>query len=281
MNEEQEKNTEIAEKPGEIAGRVETFTRRLFERIGGALDFALRRPMNPQPRTDVTTLIPQIERVIEEKLRREGSRVLAPNLIELSYDYETYSQMTRPRADFLEKELRATVYEYIHNRRYGTVGDVRVKVGFNVFSRGLVIKAQFPDEQQTSETSSAAESSAEVSDKTAAEPVLEYAAEIVLRSTDRRISDRRVILSAAQSTASVGRSRDNAIVLDETTVSSFHGTFSLSSNGTLLLSDLGSSNGSFVNGVRLSAGERAVVRQGDKIQFGELQMKLEIRITNS
>lgn len=282
MSEESDKETELIEKPVEVAGRVESFTRRLFERIGGALDFALRRPLNPQPRTDITTLVPQIERVIEEKLRREAGRVLAPSLIELSYDYETYSQLTRPRAEFLEKELRATVYEYIHNRRYATLSDVKVKVGFNVFSRGLVIKARFPDEEEPAQASSASSTGqtapADLPEQTSA-ALPEQRVDIVLRAVDRRISDRRATLSPSQPSVSTGRSRDNVIVLDDATVSSFHGTFSLSTNGALLLSDLGSSNGSFVNGVRISSGDRVVVRDGDKVQFGEVEMKIEIRTT--
>src|SRR5437016_4371187 len=134
------------EKTTSAASRIEFFVRRLFERIGGALDFALRRPLNPQTRTDLTALIPPIERAIEEHLRREGARILAPNLVELRYDYETYSQMGQPRLEFLQRELRTTIYEYIHNRRYATLGEVQVKVGFDVFTHKLTIKATFPDE---------------------------------------------------------------------------------------------------------------------------------------
>src|SRR6185369_3593175 len=95
----------------EFTNRFEYYLRRFFERVGGALDFVLRRPLNQQARTDLTALLPQVEQAVEAKLRREGTRILAPNLIELRYDYETYGQMTQARLDFLRRELEASLYE--------------------------------------------------------------------------------------------------------------------------------------------------------------------------
>ena len=111
----------------EISNRIEYYLRRFFERVGGALDFALRRPLNPQARTDLTALLPQIEQALEAKLRREGARLIAPNLIELRYDYETYSQLTQVRVEYLQRELAASLYEYIVNHRYTTLGNVQVR----------------------------------------------------------------------------------------------------------------------------------------------------------
>src|SRR4030095_4334133 len=73
-------------------------------------------------------------------------RVLAPNLIELRYDYETSSGMGQARVNFLQRELRATVYEYIHNRRYATLGEVQVKIGFDVFTRQVTVRVFYPDQ---------------------------------------------------------------------------------------------------------------------------------------
>ena len=130
----------------EFPNRIEYYLRRFFERVGGALDFALRRPLNPQARTDLSALLPQIEQAIEAKLRREGARVIAPNLIELRYDYETYGQMTATRREYLQRELQASLYEYVVNHRYTMLDKLQVKLAFDVFTRKLTITAAFPDE---------------------------------------------------------------------------------------------------------------------------------------
>jgi hypothetical protein len=247
-----------ADKTPPLAGRVEFFLRRLFERIGGAFDFALRRPMNPQPRTDLSTLVPAIERAIEEHLRQEGSQVTAPNLIELRYDFETYSSLTPARIKFLERELAATVFEYINNRRYRIQGAVKANITFDVFTPRLTVKAKFADE------------GAEVAQTAPPAPPV---GRLKLKGSSLEL---KAQLSSGGERAGVGRSRDNQIVIDDVTVSNFHAAFTVGSKGLLWLTDLGSSNGTYVNGVRLNSGEKASVRSGDRLRIGDIELTLTV-----
>ncbi len=242
-----------------MTNRVEGGVRKFFERIGGALDFALRRPLNPQPRTDITALIPPLERAIETKLRHEGEKVIAPNLIELRYDYETYQQLTNKRIEYLERELRLSVYEYIHNRRYTTRGDVQVKLAYDMFTRKLTIKAEFPDEAP------------QAIGEPAESPAPAAQAELALKS--KRFELRTKAASGAR--ISLGRSHDNVFVIEDSTVSSVHAAFTLAANGTLYITDLGSSNGTFVNGVQIGMGDKTIVRAGDALRFGDVEVLLE------
>ena len=244
-----------ADKTPPLAGRVEFFLRRLFERIGGAFDFALRRPMNAQPRTDLTALVPPIERAIEERLRQDGGQVIAPNLIELRYDFETYSSLTPTRIKFLERELAATVFEYINNRRYRIQGAVKAKITFDVFTPRLTVKANFADEQAEE-----------------AQPA-PHSCRLKLKGSSLELKSQ---LSSGGDRANVGRSRDNQMVIDDVTVSNFHAAFTVGSNGVLWLTDLGSSNGTYVNGVRLNSGEKASVRSGDRLRIGDVELTLSV-----
>lgn len=247
-----------------MTNRVEGGVRKFFERLGGALDFALRRPLNPQPRTDITALIPPLERAIEDKLKHVDNKVIAPNLVELRYDYETYQQLTDKRIEFLERELRLSVYEYIHNRRYTTHGDVQVKITYDMFTRKLTIKAEFPDEAPQPLSTQAA----------ALPEVATAQAELTLKN--KRVAPRTKVSSGAR--IGVGRSHDNALVIEDSTVSSVHAAFTLSATATLYITDLGSSNGTFVNGVQIAMGDKTIVRDGDQLRFGEVEVTLEIRV---
>lgn len=262
----------------EISNRIEYYLRRFFERVGGALDFALRRPLNPQVRTDLTALLPQIEQAIEAKLRREGARLIAPNLIELRYDYETYSQLTQARIEYLQRELAASLYEYIVNHRYTTLGKVDIKIAFDVFTRKLTITAAFPDEP-------AAASSAQAQGKAAlpAAPAVVSGKTclLTLRAVDRQLyGELRAQLNGSAARVGVGRSQDNPLCLQDVTVSSFHAAFTLAPTGALLLTDLGSSNGTFVNDVRLGEGDKTIVQDGDKLRFGDIEMKLAAKVSD-
>lgn len=268
-------NTTVPEKI-EFSNRIEYYLRRFFERVGGALDFALRRPLNPQARTDLSALLPQIEQAIEAKLRREDARIIAPNLIELRYDYETYGQMTDARREYLQKELQASLYEYVVNHRYTTLDKLQVKLAYDVFTRKLAITASFPDEAVAAKQAlPGADQAALPATQTAAQT---KSCTLILRALDRQLfGDMRAQLNSSETRAGIGRSHDNALCLNDATVSSFHAAFTLTSGGALWLTDLGSSNGTLVNEVRLGEGDKVIVRAGDKLRFGDVELKLELQ----
>ncbi len=66
---------------------------------------------------------------------------------------------------------------------------------------------------------------------------------------------------------SIGRARDCDIVLDYTEISRLHARV-LSDHQNVILEDLGSTNGTFVNGRRLETGEEYRLRAGDEVRFG-------------
>ncbi|MBN1419556.1 MAG: AAA family ATPase, partial [Planctomycetes bacterium] len=68
----------------------------------------------------------------------------------------------------------------------------------------------------------------------------------------------------AEGTAVLGRGAESSILLAHSSVSSRHAAIH-SSGGTLLLEDLGSTNGTILNGKKI---ERAVLRPGDVIRIG-------------
>jgi signal transduction histidine kinase/ActR/RegA family two-component response regulator len=68
-----------------------------------------------------------------------------------------------------------------------------------------------------------------------------------------------------EGSATLGRSPDATIMLEDPEVSRIHARLSRTERGEYLLEDLGSKNGTFVNGVRV---ERRSVLYGDKIRVG-------------
>lgn len=72
--------------------------------------------------------------------------------------------------------------------------------------------------------------------------------------------------------ASVGRSADNDVVLNDSTVSRFHASLQRKPDGTVIVSDANSANGVTVNGKKVSG--QALVKTGDNLTFGNLTTKL-------
>lgn len=68
---------------------------------------------------------------------------------------------------------------------------------------------------------------------------------------------------------SVGRSPESTIFLDDVTVSRRHVTFGRTDSGRPFVKDLGSLNGTYVNGVRV---DEKLLESGDEIQVGKFKL---------
>lgn len=70
----------------------------------------------------------------------------------------------------------------------------------------------------------------------------------------------------------MGRSEETDVVLDDPYASEFHLRYVAQENG-LMLHDLGSTNGTYVNGRRISAPTQ--LRRGDTVQVGKTVMEIK------
>ncbi|NJL14047.1 MAG: FHA domain-containing protein [Microscillaceae bacterium] len=70
----------------------------------------------------------------------------------------------------------------------------------------------------------------------------------------------------------IGRAANNDVAIPEQTVSSKHATITVQ-NGSFFINDLGSTNGTFVNGSRIDS---KILKSGDLIKFGAAQARFEI-----
>jgi pSer/pThr/pTyr-binding forkhead associated (FHA) protein len=77
---------------------------------------------------------------------------------------------------------------------------------------------------------------------------------------------------------SIGRGKDCTITIDNTAISRQHVSLSLN-GGIYFISDLGSTNGTFVNGKRISKDEP--VSESDNIEFGKFTLSVDLEGNNN
>jgi ABC transport system ATP-binding/permease protein len=70
----------------------------------------------------------------------------------------------------------------------------------------------------------------------------------------------------------VGRTKDNDIIVDDPSVSRFHAALALNRQGDVIVSDLASANGTYINGRRINSSE--VLNQGDELTLGSVPFTL-------
>jgi two-component system cell cycle response regulator len=76
------------------------------------------------------------------------------------------------------------------------------------------------------------------------------------------------MLQLSGSGTRIGRAGDNTIQLPETSISRYHAFLGIDDTGQIRLSDLRSTNGTFLNGKRIPVDTPICVQDGDRIQFG-------------
>ena len=81
------------------------------------------------------------------------------------------------------------------------------------------------------------------------------------------------ILQVDSGVVSIGRESDNNIIVDSNSVSRNHGCL-IEAGSQWVYCDLNSSNGSFVNGVQLSAGNIKLVRAGDIVHIADYPLRI-------
>jgi pSer/pThr/pTyr-binding forkhead associated (FHA) protein len=74
---------------------------------------------------------------------------------------------------------------------------------------------------------------------------------------------------------SVGRGRDNELCVNDGSVSKIHAALVMNREGTLLVSDTGSTNGTYINGRRIGYGEARQIEEGDVVGFGDVEVRFQ------
>ena len=80
-------------------------------------------------------------------------------------------------------------------------------------------------------------------------------------------------ITVEKRTSLVGRGKECAIVVIDKSVSRVHGRITVERSGAIMVEDLKSSNGTFVNDSRI---ESATVHDGDFLRFGNVEFKVEV-----
>ncbi|HEU4388114.1 MAG TPA: FhaA domain-containing protein [Blastocatellia bacterium] len=240
--------------------KTESLVRRLLERVGSALD---RTVADEGGKGLTAKRIGQIysflEAAIESNVRQEdgGAIRVAPNHLKLLLTYEERSGLSEAYTAALAQELTLAASEFIADRRYRTVGPITVEVASDLFAKAQSVKATFtPASPKPTHTP----------------PEGEVVQSVQIQRKGGPSHNLR--LTSGEGPVYIGRAAGNAIRIDEESVSRVHCSLALRSTGEVVLCDLGSSNGTWVNGQIVSHGEARVLGMGDDITVGDVSLNI-------
>jgi len=257
---------------------VERLMRRVFEGFGSVVDRKLGREPAPQSGFTTTKLIERMKHLVAERARDDGQgRRIAPHLFKLKVEWGTHSEAPPEFIKELEHEVLAAAIDFINDQRYRTLAPIKVETSADIFTSGIAVDPTFGEfEEELKQQDEAARRSAELAEalpRSKPAPDVAVAARVTL--PDGRTFEKSLAFRPGGRRVGVGRVSDNDLQLDHPSVSKIHAALVMNREGTLLVADTGSTNGTFINGRRLSYGEARQLVDGDVASFGDVEVRFK------
>ena len=269
---------------------VERFLERLFERQSARLFRTAIRPVQVQRR---------VERVMESDRVRDGARTIVPHRYVVRLQADDLASLGSAAPD-LAASLADSALAFARSHGY-TLRDrpvVMLRPDERVAAGDIVVDALDPDAPAPRSSAPAQRAEVDIdADDDAADlappprssamagdepPSIDQTAVFVVpgidgpRATIREIrpdrSSRTIEFDGRPLT--IGRASDNDLTLNDASVSKIHAALLMSGEGTLLVADTGSTNGTYLNGRRISYGESRLIEDGDVVGFGDVEVRL-------
>ncbi len=257
---------------------VERLMRRVLEGMGSVVDRKLGREASAQSGFTTSKLIERMKRLIDERARAgdKGQRI-APHLMKLKIEWGTHSEAAPEFLKELETEILAAAIDYINDRRLRTLAPAKVETSVDIFTTGIAVDpsfGEFEEQLQQEDEARALDkegSNVAPSSTPQAQPDVRVSARATLPSgTDEKVLSFR----PGGRRLNVGRASDSDVHLDHPSVSKIHASLVMNREGTILVADTGSTNGTFINGRRIAYGEARQIEDGDVVGFGDVEVRL-------
>ncbi|HEU4875636.1 MAG TPA: FHA domain-containing protein [Pyrinomonadaceae bacterium] len=254
----------------------ERILRRVLEGMGSVVDRRLGRTVEPRSGLTTSKLIERMKRLIDERVRDEGRKGrVAPHHLILKVEWGTHSEAPPEILHDLKNEVLAAAIDHINDHRYRTLGPVTVEAEVDIFTTGISVDPTFgefeEDLRRQDEEMRAAKSGVPIPGAAPPMPDIQVIARITLPHGTREVP---LIFRPGGRRLNVGRAADNELSLNDQSVSKIHAALLMTAEGTLLVADTGSTNGTYLNGRRISYGESRLIEDGDVVGFGDVEVRL-------
>lgn len=257
----------------------ERLLRRVLEGVGDVVDRKLGRATLNQGGLTTSQLIERMKRLIDERARDEGRKGrFAPHLLKLKVEWGTHSEAPPELIKELEHEILAAAIDHINDSRYRTFAPVATETEVDIFTTGVSVDPTFGEfEEELRQQDEERRRLEQLGDPRIPKgDVHAHDVKVTARITTTSGSrDLLLSLRPGGKRLSVGRGKDNELCINDGSVSKIHAALVMNREGTLLVSDTGSTNGTFINGRRIAYGEARQIEEGDVVGFGDVEVRLQ------
>jgi len=254
----------------------ERILRRVLEGMGDIVDRKFGRTVEPKTGLTTAKLLDRMKKLIDERARDEGSKGrIAPHHLVLKVEWGTHSEAPPEILNDLKNEVLAAAIDHINDHRYRTLAPISVEAEVDIFTTGISVDPNFgefeEDLRREDEERRAAKAGVVIPSAAPPMPDIQVIARINQANNSREVP---LSFKPGGKRLNVGRASDNELRIIDASVSKIHAALLMTSEGTLLVADTGSTNGTFINGRRIAYGESRLIEDGDVVGFGDVEVRL-------
>jgi hypothetical protein len=254
----------------------ERLMRRFLDTMGNLVDKKFGRTIEPKSGLTTSKLVDRMKGLIDERVRNEGRRgKIAPHHLKLKVEWGTHSEAPMEILKELEHEVIAAAIDHINDHRYRTLAPVEIETEADIFTTGISVDptfGKFEEQLRQQDEARRAEQAVIAPPKGLVPPMPEIR---VIARAGMPTGPRDFVLSfkAGGRRLNVGRASDSELSLNDSSVSKVHAALVMNQEGTLLVADTGSTNGTYINGRRIAYGEARQINEGDVVGFGDIEVR--------
>ena len=258
-------------------------------RIGDTFDKLTGRGWRPSSSLATSGLIERMKMLLEAEIKVDDeARKYVPHNITLKMQWDKFSTDSDESLRKLENELLTAAVDFISDNRYYTHAPIKLEAKPDYFTEGVKLFVSYEkfDEERGERELNVTVPAAQVAHLIPAEfaqqeaaPVATGALVVRYKLNDRPIEKRFDLKQGDR--LSVGRTKENNVAIDHTSVSKLHASLLLNKDGKLVVADTGSTNGTYLNDERIAYGKAIEVFAGDRVKFGAIDVELEFKLTEA
>ncbi|HEV8593086.1 MAG TPA: FHA domain-containing protein [Pyrinomonadaceae bacterium] len=253
------------------------FVQGALTKIGDMFDRLTGRGWKPSSSLATSEIIERMKRLMESEIKEtEKGRKFVPHNIKLKMQWDKFSTDSEASLTKLQNELLTAAVDFINDHRYYTYAPLVFEVKPDYFTQGVKLFVSF-DKFDADERE--AEMNVTVPGMNLQHLILEAESAktsyvVKAQYTVSGEAKQKRLEFEAGTRVSVGRTKENDIPIDDPSVSKFHASVMVNSDGRIVVADTGSTNGTFVDGERIAYGKAMTVNRN--VKFGTVEVMFAV-----
>ncbi|MGI8884998.1 MAG: FHA domain-containing protein [Pyrinomonadaceae bacterium] len=252
----------------------------VLTKLGETFDGLTGRKWKPSSSLATSQLVEKLKHLLDAEVQDLGAKgKFVPHNLKLKMQWDKFSTDAEIALKKLEAELLTAAVDHINDNRYHTFAPLKLEVKPDYFTDGvklLVSFDKFADEDRDAEVNVTLPEAKAGELYSAQTTAIDNGVEIfIAQFASNGITQKVKLRFQNNGRLSVGRTRENDLNIDDASVSKVHASLFLNSDNYLTIADTGSTNGTFINGERISYGKAHVIGKNDRINFGTVDVSFE------